>query len=135
MTVAFSNSGNRDAALLRAEPALWHDRKGTSAGWVPLAEKVSADIPITAPATPPVIKAGGVEVVKIAATLAPADAESAIFDGGGDHPSDPERVRRLARGSAGRPPPGQQEDAVRVGRRTLLASRGPPGSARSHLLA
>ena len=31
MTVAFSNGGNRDAALLRAEPALWsHDGKSES---------------------------------------------------------------------------------------------------------
>ena len=29
MTVAFSNGGNRDAALLRVEPALWSRRNGS----------------------------------------------------------------------------------------------------------
>src|SRR3954468_8622391 len=28
MTIAFSNAGNRDAALLRVEPALWSQRPG-----------------------------------------------------------------------------------------------------------
>src|SRR5215475_520015 len=34
MTVAFSNSGNRDAALLRIEPALWNGRGKKSGEWV-----------------------------------------------------------------------------------------------------
>lgn len=83
MTVAFSNGGNRDAALLRAEPALWRRREGSPMpAWVSLTEKVAPAIPMTAPATPLVIKAGGVEVLKIAAALAPGDAEAALVEGG-----------------------------------------------------
>ena len=40
MTVAFSNGGNRDAAVLRIEPALW-TRRAKSDRWVPLVERVS----------------------------------------------------------------------------------------------
>src|SRR5690242_702916 len=40
MTVAFSNGGNRDAALLRAEPALWSRRTGKAEEWVPLVDRV-----------------------------------------------------------------------------------------------
>src|ERR1700746_2897715 len=40
MTVAFSNSGNRDAALLRIEPALWSQHGKPDPEWVPLVEKV-----------------------------------------------------------------------------------------------
>jgi hypothetical protein len=37
MTVAFSNGGNRDAALLRVEPALWGRRADkTEPAWIPL---------------------------------------------------------------------------------------------------
>jgi hypothetical protein len=79
MTVAFSNGGNRDGALLRAEPALWMRRTETSdPEWVPLSDKVDPSIPVTAPATPLVVKAGGVEVLKLSTSLAPALAERAL---------------------------------------------------------
>src|SRR5262245_28554539 len=52
MTVAFSNGGNRDAALLRAEPALWSKRADSpKPEWVPLADNVG-EIPLAAPKTP-----------------------------------------------------------------------------------
>src|SRR6202162_3786145 len=40
VTVAFSNGGNRDAALLRVEPALWGRRGKPDPEWIPLVEKV-----------------------------------------------------------------------------------------------
>src|SRR4026208_917090 len=52
MTVAFANGGNRDAALLRVEPALWAHRQKKEAEWIPLVEKVDPNIPVTAPKTP-----------------------------------------------------------------------------------
>src|SRR5262245_5513357 len=55
MTVAFSNGGNRDAALLRVEPALWSQRTGSEPEWVALSEKVHADIPLAAPKMPLVV--------------------------------------------------------------------------------
>ena len=78
MTVAFANSGNRDAALLRVEPALWGRRDTADAEWMPLTTQVDPDIAITAPRMPTVVKAGGVEMVTLAATLDPADAERAV---------------------------------------------------------
>src|ERR1700750_2257417 len=39
MTVAFSNGGNRDAAVLRAEPAVWSPNGKTQPAWAPLAER------------------------------------------------------------------------------------------------
>jgi len=76
VTVAFSNSGNRDAALLRVEPAVWGRRKDAKApAWIPLIGKVHADIPLTGPKMPIIVKAGGVEVVTLSAKLNPADAE------------------------------------------------------------
>lgn len=86
MTVAFSNGGNRDAALLRVEPALWSVEAGGSGkpGWRPLVDKVHPDIPVTSPQTPLVVKAGGVEVVRLSAELDPADAErSSLTSEGG----------------------------------------------------
>jgi hypothetical protein len=78
VTVAFSNSGNRDAALLRVEPAVWGRRKDAKApAWIPLIGKVHADIPLTGPKMPIIVKAGGVEVVTLSAKLNPADAEEA----------------------------------------------------------
>src|SRR5215813_7335675 len=47
MTIAFSNGGNRDAAILRAEPAVWSPRGKAQAEWLPLAEKVHPNIPVT----------------------------------------------------------------------------------------
>ncbi len=76
MTVAFSNSGNRDGALLRVEPALWGrqpDKK--TAEWIPLVGKIDPNIPVTVPKMPTVVKAGGVEMVTLSAQLDPADAE------------------------------------------------------------
>ena len=60
MTVAFSNGGNRDAALLRVEPALWSQRTGKKAAWAPLDTKVAKDVPLTDPKVPLIIRAGGV---------------------------------------------------------------------------
>jgi hypothetical protein len=84
MTIAFSNGGNRDAAVLRAEPALWSKAAGSDAAWLPLVNRVHPDIPVTSPKTPLVVKAGGVEVVTLSATLHAADAErSALASEGG----------------------------------------------------
>ena len=41
MTVAFSNGGNRDAAVLRVEPALWARRGKPNPEWVPVVAPVS----------------------------------------------------------------------------------------------
>ncbi len=80
MTVAFSNGGNRDAALLRVEPALWSVRKGQKkAEWTPLDTKVARDVPLTEPKVPTTVKAGGVEVVRLAAKLTAEDAEAATI--------------------------------------------------------
>jgi hypothetical protein len=75
MSVAFSNGGNRDAAVLRIEPALWRPGGDGQAHWVPLVDKVHPNIPVTAPKTPLIIKAGGVEVVTLSTMLSPGDAE------------------------------------------------------------
>jgi hypothetical protein len=75
MTVAFSNGGNRDAAVLRVEPALW--AKGTNAKpeWVPVAEPVDPQIPLVSPRTPLVVKSGGVEVLRLSTLLNATRAE------------------------------------------------------------
>jgi hypothetical protein len=84
MTIAFANAGNRDAAVLRAEPALWRTDRKPQAAWVPLAEKVHGNILVTAPKTPLVVKAGGVEVVTLSTKLTPSEAEqSALASQGG----------------------------------------------------
>jgi hypothetical protein len=75
MTVAFSNGGNRDAAVLRVEPALWKSAVNAAPRWVPLIDRVHPNIPVTSPKTPLIIKAGGVEVVTLSTTLDPVDAE------------------------------------------------------------
>jgi len=79
MTVAFSNDGNRDAVLLRVDPALWAVRKNGSkkAEWSALDTQVAKDVPLTDPKVPLTVKAGGVEVVRLAAKLTADDAESA----------------------------------------------------------
>src|SRR5690242_236975 len=78
MTVAFSNDGNRDAALLRVEPALWSKRKtANKPEWAPLDTKVAKDVPLADPKVPMTVKAGGVEVIRLAAKLTADDAESA----------------------------------------------------------
>ena len=58
MTVAFSNDGNRDAAMLRVEPALWSQRKGQkTAEWAALDTRVAKDVPLTDPKVPMTVKA------------------------------------------------------------------------------
>jgi hypothetical protein len=79
MVVAFSNGGNRDAALLRVEPALWSQHGKSSPAWVSLGERVHPDIPITVPRTPMTVKAGGVEVVTLSAVLHPEETERAVL--------------------------------------------------------
>lgn len=74
MVLAFSNPGNRDAAVLRVEPLLWASRESKPAMWEALVEKVS-EIPLTAPRTPMIVRAGGVEVVTLTAQLDPKLAE------------------------------------------------------------
>lgn len=83
MTVAFSNGGNRDAALLRLEPALWSRRDKPDPEWVPLVGRVHPDIPVTAPRTPMIVRAGGVEVVTLSTALNPEDAERAFMSAQG----------------------------------------------------
>jgi hypothetical protein len=84
MTVAFANSGNRDAALLRVEPALWGRRdKKEEAAWIPLIDKVDPRIPVTVPKTPTVVRAGGVEMVTLSAKLDSGQAEQAVASQGG----------------------------------------------------
>src|SRR5581483_4125120 len=78
MTVAFSNGGNRDAALLRVEPALWIRRDTRKGEWVPLANRVHPDIPVTSPKMPSIVKAGGIEVVTLSAQLDPTRAREAM---------------------------------------------------------
>jgi len=77
MTVAFSNGGNRDAALLRVEPALWSQKNGKKAEWVPLDVKVAKDVALTDPKVPMIVRAGGVEVVRLSAKLTAEAAEGA----------------------------------------------------------
>jgi hypothetical protein len=83
MTVAFSNGGNRDAAVLRVEPAVWGHRGKLPAEWIPVTGRVHADIPPTAPKMPAVIRAGGIEVVTLSAMLNPVDAEAALVSSEG----------------------------------------------------
>lgn len=83
MTVAFSNAGNRDAALLRVEPALWVGRGRPTPEWVPLATRVDPSIPVTSPRMPDIVKAGGIEVVALSAALDPARAEQALVSSQG----------------------------------------------------
>ncbi|MBZ5556300.1 MAG: hypothetical protein LAO77_03390 [Acidobacteriia bacterium] len=78
MTVAFANGGNRDAALLRVEPALWGRRDKKDPEWIPLTDRVHPDIPVTVPKTPTVVRAGGVELVTLSAKLDAQDAEQAV---------------------------------------------------------
>jgi hypothetical protein len=79
MTVAFSNGGNRDAAVLRVEPALWSVRRDrTHPEWVPLADRVHPDIPLAAPKAPLIVRSGGVEVVTLSTRLNASHAEEAL---------------------------------------------------------
>ena len=166
MTVAFSNGGNRDAAVLRVEPALWARRDKPDPEWVPVIERVAPDIPIVAPRDPagrqvgrrrgadPVDAAesrrGGEDAAVIAGRRVsrdprgddelrrqsvsarasgrpPADRQQGPDRAGrsGD-PSHALRFRRSAGGSARRLADAEQADAVRLGRRTLLALAAGP---------
>ena len=58
VTVAFSNGGNRDAALLRVEPVLWSKRGRTTSDWLPIVGRVHDNIPPTVPKMPAIVKAG-----------------------------------------------------------------------------
>jgi hypothetical protein len=78
MTVAFSNGGNRDAALLRVEPVLWSRRNKQDPEWAPVVGRVARDIPPTQPKMPSIVKAGGVEVVAVSAKLDPTDVDDAV---------------------------------------------------------
>src|SRR5712691_9674713 len=78
MTVAFANGGNRDAAILRVEPALWGHRGTKAPEWIPLTDRVHSDIPVTVPKTPTIVRAGGVEMVTLSAKLDAEDAEQAV---------------------------------------------------------
>ena len=78
MTVAFANGGNRDAAILRVEPALWGRRNKKDPEWIPLTDRVHSNIPVTVPKTPAVVRAGGVEMVTLSARLDAEDAEQAV---------------------------------------------------------
>lgn len=77
MIVAFANPGNRDAAVLRVEPALWSVRPNAGAAWQPLTAKVDDNIPLVEPKTPMVVRAGGVELVRLSTQLDPKSAEQA----------------------------------------------------------
>jgi hypothetical protein len=78
MTIAFSNGGNRDAAILRLEPAIWGRASGPKPAWVPVVKAVSPDIPVVAPRVPLVVKSGGVEVIALSTLLDPAEAERMV---------------------------------------------------------
>jgi hypothetical protein len=78
MTVAFSNGGNRDAAVLRVEPALWARTNGPDPAWRPVVEPVAADLPVVTPKTPLVVKSGGVEVLSLSTLLNAGEAEKTI---------------------------------------------------------
>jgi hypothetical protein len=79
MSIAFSNGGNRDAAVLRVEPALWNAERKPEPAWTPLIDRVHPNIPVTSPKTPLVVKAGGVEVVTLSAVLNPENAERSVI--------------------------------------------------------
>jgi hypothetical protein len=77
ITVAFANGGNRDPALLRAEPALWTGDNRPKPAWVAVAHQIGPDIPLASPKPPLIIKAGGVEVATLSTRLDAAAAEHA----------------------------------------------------------
>src|SRR5213593_3887569 len=79
MSIAFSNGGTRDAAVLRVEPALWNAERKPEPAWTPLVDKVHPNIPVTSPKTPLVIKAGGVEVITLSAILNADSAERSVL--------------------------------------------------------
>lgn len=78
MTVALSNGGNRDAAVLRMEPTLWARGSDGKPQWVAVTAPVAADLPLVIPRVPLVVKSGGVEVVKLSNLLNAMDAEKRL---------------------------------------------------------
>lgn len=78
MTVAFSNGGNRDGAALRVEPALWALGSSGKPQWVPVAAPITPDLPVVTPRVPLVVKAGGIEVLKLSTLLNAAEAEKRL---------------------------------------------------------
>jgi hypothetical protein len=78
MTVALSNGGNRDAAVLRMEPTLWARGSDGQPQWVAVTAPVSADLPLVVPRVPLVVKSGGVEVLKLSNMLSALDAEKRL---------------------------------------------------------
>jgi len=77
LIVALSNPGNRDAAVLRVEPALWVTAKDGNAEFEALSARVAPEIPVTDPRTPTVVRAGGVELIRLSTRLDAATAERA----------------------------------------------------------
>ena len=75
MVVALSNPGNRDAAVLRVEPALWTTNNEGRSEFEALTARVDANLPVTDPKTPMVVRAGGVELVRLSTLLDPKSAE------------------------------------------------------------
>jgi hypothetical protein len=76
MTVVVSNGGNRDAAILRIEPALWSPGEtACDKRWQRLETQVHPEVPIVSPKTPMVLKAGGVAVLELSALLPFPDVE------------------------------------------------------------
>ena len=78
MTVALSNGGNRDAAVLRMEPTLWARGSNGKPEWVAVTAPVSPDLPLVVPRVPLVVKSGGVEVIKLSNMLSALDAEQRL---------------------------------------------------------
>jgi hypothetical protein len=78
ITVALSNGGNRDAAVLRIEPTLWAHGASKTAEWVPVVRQISSDLPVVSPRVPMVVKSGGVEVLKISTLLNASEAEKQL---------------------------------------------------------
>jgi hypothetical protein len=79
MTVAFTNGGNRDAAVLRLEPALWARGADGKPQWIAVTTPVSPDLPVVTPRVPLVVKSGGIEVVKLSNMLNALDAEKRLI--------------------------------------------------------
>ncbi|HTM02368.1 MAG TPA: hypothetical protein VL173_02605 [Vicinamibacterales bacterium] len=78
MTVALSNAGNRDAAVLRIEPTFWARGADKTAQWMAVVRQISPDLPVVSPRVPMVVRSGGVEVLKISTLLNAREAEEQL---------------------------------------------------------
>jgi len=78
MTVALSNGGNRDAAVLRIEPVLWARGPDNKPRWVAVVRQITPDLPVVAPRVPMVVKSGGVEVLRLSTLLNATEAEEQL---------------------------------------------------------